>query len=425
MRSMRLVLALALAVGTLEAAPSGNWPQWRGPMRDGVSTETGLLATWPQGGPKLLWSATGLGSGFSTVAISGGRILTTGDRPDGQYIVAISEDTGKELWSTRIGGRHDDADGLGGARSTPTISGDLAYVTTTDGALHAVEAATGKIRWTRHLERDFGGRMMSGWRWSESPLVDGNNVIVTPGAAKAGLVALDKTTGKDVWRSTLPRFGSAGTDGAGYSSIVISNGGGVKQYVQLIGRGVVSVRASDGWFMWGYNKVANDIANIPTPVVQGNFVFTSTSYDAGSALLELSAAPEGRVTAAQKYFIDPGDFQNHHGGLVLVNGYLYGGHGRNNGFPVCIEMSTGKMMWDKRRGAGTGSAAVTAAEGRLYFRYQDGTMVLIEATPTAYKEAGRFTIPNVRSYSWAHPVIAGGRLYLREQDALHVYDIKR
>lgn len=422
-----IVLVVAASARPLSrgAAVGGNWPQWRGPQRDGVSNETGLLQAWPQGGPKLLWSAKGMGGGFSTLAIAGGRILSTGDRSDGQYIVAVSEDTGAPLWATRIGSTHDNSDGLGGARSTPTIDGDLAFVTTTDGGLFAIEVATGKPRWNRNLERDFGGRMMSGWRWAESPLVDGDRVVVTPGAAKAGIVALDKLTGKDIWRATIPRIGSEGTDGAGYSSIVISNGGGVKQYVQLMGRGVVSVRASDGWFLWGHNRVANNVANVSTPIAQGNFIFASTSYGTGAVALELSPAPEGRVNATQKYFLSGSDFQSHHGGLVLLNGYVYGGHGQNNGFPVCIELATGKMMWDRRRGPGSGSASVTAADGHLYFRYQDGTMVLLEASPTAYKETGRFTIPNVRAYSWSHPVIAAGRLYLREQDTLNVYDIKR
>jgi outer membrane protein assembly factor BamB len=406
-------------------AAGGLWPQWRGPQRDGVSTETGLLASWPAGGPPKLWTASGLGAGFSSLAIANGRIFTMGDRSDGQYIVALDEQTGKPLWATRVGQRHDDPDGLGGARATPTVDGDLLYTTTTDGDLYALETATGKMRWKKSLPNDFGGRMMSQWRWAESPLVDGDRVVVTPGGSKTSMIALDKKTGAGIWFTTVPRLGSEGSDGAGYSSIVISNGGGVKQYIQLMGRGVVSIRASDGWYMWGYNRVANNIANISTPVVSGNYVFASTSYDAGSALLEIAAAPEGRVTARQKYFISPGQFQNHHGGVVLLGGYLYGGHGRSNGVPVCIELSTGKLMWPRARGAGSGSAAVTAADGHIYFRYQDGTMALVEASPAEYKETGRFTIPDVHAFSWSHPVITGGRLYLREQDALHVYNIKK
>ncbi len=219
----------------------------------------------------------------------------------------------------------------------------------------ALDTATGKERWRRSLSRDFGGQMMSQWTVRESPLVDGDRVVVTPGGSRAGIVALDKATGEDIWRATIPRVGSKGADGAGYSSIVISNGGGVKQYVQLMGRGVVGVRACDGVFLWGNNEVANDIANISTPVVKDNFVFASTSYDTGSVLARAGArGATAGVTATQKYFLDPGRFQSHHGGVVLVGEYLYGGHGQSHGFPVCIELATGKLMWPRVRGAGTG-----------------------------------------------------------------------
>ena len=267
--------------------------------------------------------------------------------------------------------------------------------------------------------------MMSGWNWAESPLVDGDRVVVTPGGPRAGIVAMDKKTGAELWRAPIPRIGSNGADGAGYSSIVISNGGGVKQYVQLMGRGLVGLRASDGWFMWGNNNVANDIANISTPVVKDNYVFASSSYNTGSVMVEISAAPEGRTTATQKYFLNGGTFQNHHGGFVLIGNYVYGGHGQSRGVPVCIELVTGKMMWQPTRNAGEGSAAVLAADGHLYFRYQNGMMVLIDATPQGYHETGSFQIPGVSHPSWSHPVVAAGRLYLREQDAMYVYNVKK
>jgi len=199
----------------------------------------------------------------------------------------------------------------------------------------------------------------------------------------------------------------------------------VKQYVQMMGRGLVGVRASDGVYLWGNNSIANPTANISTPVVRDNFVFASTSYGAGSVLVELAPAAAGRVSATEKYVLAGNTFQNHHGGFVLIGNYIYGGHGQNGGLPVCIELATGKMMWQPTRNGGTGSAAVLAADGHLYFRYENGVMKLIEATPTGYKETGSFDIPNVSQPSWSHPVIAAKRLYLREQDALHVYDVKR
>ena len=419
-----ILCLLALLVSpSLALREAGNWPQWRGPQRDGISRETGLMASWPQSGPPKVWTANGLGAGFSSVAVVGGRIYTMGDRRDGQYVIALSEDSGKELWATRVGGRHDDE--FAGPRGTPTVDGELLYVVDTDGDVVSLETATGRERWRRSMPRDFGGRMMSQWMFSESPLVDGDRVLVTPGSRQAAMVALDKRTGKDIWRASLSNFGSQGADGAGYSSIVISNGGGVKQYIQLMGRGVVSVRASDGWVMWGYNRVANNIANISTPLVKDNYVFASTGYDTGSALLEISPDAEGRTKVTEKYFLQAGTLQNHHGGFVLIDGVAYGGHGQSNGFPVALELATGRMLWERTRGAGSGSAAVTAADGHLYFRYQDGTMALIAANPKQYQLKSSFTIPNVRNPSWSHPVIAGGRLYLREQDALHAYNIKR
>ena len=412
--------ALAIAA----AAPAGGWPGWRGPNRDGLSTETGLLKTWPANGPALAWKATGLGTGFSSVSVADGRVFTMGDVEGGQDVIALSATDGKKLWSSKVGAPW--VDQYGGPRGTPTVDGDLVYAIGTEGHLVALEAATGKERWRKHLPTDFGGRMMSMWTWSESPLVDGDRVIVTPGGSGALLVALDKRTGKEIWRTTTLDLGPKGKDGAAYSSIVISNGGGVKQYVQLTGRGLVGVRASDGKLLWNYNKVANDVANIPTPVVKGDLVFTSTGYQTGAALLKLAAAGGG-VTATEVYFLDGKTFQNHHGGMILVGDHIYAGHGHNRGNPIAIELATGKIAWGgaELKNAGTGSAAVAYADGNLYFRYQNGTMILIEATPAGYAEKGSFAIPNVREPSWPHPVITGGRLYVREQDALLVYDVKR
>jgi outer membrane protein assembly factor BamB len=371
-----------------------------------------------------VWKATGAGAGFSSVAVSGGRVITLGDRDGAQAVIAFDEADGKPLWTAKVGPPWNDP--MGGPRGTPTVSEGLVYAIGTEGDLVCVEAATGKERWRKSLVGDFGGSMMSGWRFSESPLVDGDRVIVTPGARGAALVALDKRTGKEVWRSAMPDLGPKGKDGAGYSSVVISNAAGVKQYVQLLGRGLVGVRAEDGKVLWGYNRIANDVANISTPVVLGNWVFASTGYQTGSAFLELTKEARGDgLHVNEVYFLEPKTFQNHHGGFVLVANKVYGGHGHKKGFPICIELTTGKVVWGGDiRNAGQGSAAVAYADGNLYFRYENGVMVLIRATPDGYQEKGSFTIPDVRNPSWSHPVIAGGRLYLREQDALYAYDVK-
>lgn len=408
--------------GGVAAAPrAADWPSWRGPNRDGRSPDTGLLRQWPQGGPRLVMTAKNLGAGFSSVAVTGGRIYTMGDRSGAQHLIALSDSDGREIWSVRIGPVWDDE--YAGPRGTPAVSDGMVYALGTEGDLVAVDAASGRERWRRNFERDFDGRMMSSWKYAESPLVDGDRVIVTPGGREAVMVALDKRTGRDIWRAKMGSFQSRGPEGAGYSSIVISHGGGVKQYVQLTGRGVISVRASDGWFMWGYGRVANGTANISTPIVSGDHVFASTGYGTGAALLKI--AREGdRATVSEVYFLDPGTFQNHHGNMVAAGSHLYAGHGHNRGIPTALELATGNVAWGGNiRNAGTGSAAVTYADGHLYFRYQNGVMMLIEATPEGYREKGSFQIPNVRNPSWSHPVVINGRLYLREQDTLYVYDV--
>jgi outer membrane protein assembly factor BamB len=350
------------------------------------------------------------------------RLYTMGDEGGGQHVFALKREGGALLWKTRVG--EPLVDSRGGARSTPVVDGDRVYAIGSAGDLVCLDAASGKLVWSKNLERDYGGQMMSRWMWSESPLVDGDRLVFTPGAREAALVAVDKKTGREVWRSRVPDLGPAGKDGAGYSSIVISNAAGVKQYVQLLGRGLVGIRASDGAYLWGYNRVANGVANISTPIVRANWVFASTGYQTGSVLLELSRSGDG-VAAKELYFLDSKVLQNHHGGLVLVGNHVYAGHGHNKGFPICVDFVTGKVAWGGDiRNAGNGSAAVMYADGRLYFRYENGIVVLIEASPGGYAEKGSFTIPDVRDPSWAHLAIADGRMYVREQDNLYCYDLR-
>jgi len=408
------------------AGTSSDWPGWRGLHRDGASSETGLLKAWPEGGPPLLWQVHGLGAGFSSLAISGDRIYTMGDRGDGQYVLALNRADGKTVWATRIGAAWTEDDNAPGPRGTPTVDGDSVYAIGTEGEVVALNAGTGEIRWQRSMVRDYNGKMMSDWKFSESPLVDGDKVVFTPGSFGALLAAVDKRTGKDIWRAEGGwRVGSAGSNGAGYSSIVVSEGAGVRQYVQLAGRGLFGIRASDGKILWSYNRVANDVANIPTPVVHGDYVFASTGYGAGSVLVKLEPAADG-VAAKEVYFLDARTFQNHHGGFILLGDYLYGGQGHNNGFPICLEFLRGKVKWggNIRPEGSSGSAAVAYADGHLYFRYQNGVVKLIEASPGGYKETGSFRIPDVHKPSWSHPVVLDGKLYLREQDTLYCYNVR-
>jgi outer membrane protein assembly factor BamB len=434
-------LALSL-LGNGMTASAGSWPSWRGPNRDGISPEKGLLDSWSDQGPPLKWKAKGLGKGYSSVSIDGGRIYTMGaaatpkkggagprkiggrgrgGRGVGStgdcHVIALDLNTGKTIWSTAVA--------KGDPNCTPTIDGDRVYALGRNGELACLDTSDGKLIWTKDLTRDFGGKMMSGWGYSESPLVDGDKLLCTPGAPDAMIVALDKKTGDTIWRGAAPDdLGSNGADGAGYASIVISHGAGVKQYVQLVGRGIVSFRAEDGKFLWNYNRVANQVANIPTPLVEGDYVFASTGYQAGAALLELRKEGDG-VAAKEVYFLPGNKVQNHHGGMVLVGDYVYMGNGHNNGFPLCLELKTGKVMWKGGRGAGTGSAAVLEADGELYFRYQDGVMALVEANPEKYVLKGKFNLATHNGESWPHPVIVDHCLYVRDQDALLCYDIAK
>jgi outer membrane protein assembly factor BamB len=429
---MRIAIAFALLGSALAAIPAiaadaaknnslasagPSWPQWRGPNRDGISSETGLLRSWPEEGPKLVWQVEGMGKGMSSVAVANGKIYTLGQIKGDTNLVAVDQATGKQLWTLPVG--------PGQPNCTPTIDGELAFALGREGDLVCCNAETGKEIWRKNFGKDFGGKMMSGWGYSESPLVDGDRLICTPGAPDAEIMALNKRTGDVIWKSAAPSDwgGTRGKEGAAYSSIVVSNGAGVKQYVQLTGRGIVSVAADDGRVLWTYNKVANGTANIPTPIVIDDYIFCSSGYGTGAALLQLSKEGSG-VVADEKYFLKADEMQNHHGGMVRVGDYIYCGHGHNNGFPWCVEWKTGKRMWPQTRGAGEGSAAVLYADGLLFFRYENGEMALIEADPKEYKLVSHFKLASVKGRSWPHPVIVDGKLYIRDQDSLLCYDVR-
>ncbi len=401
---------------------SSDWPEWRGPSRNNQSTETGLLKDWDKTPPQLLWEAEGMGKGYASLSIANGKIYTSGNGADGQAVVCLDLN-GKVLWTSKFT-EHNPDHSYDGSRTTPTIDGDRLYVVASSGNITCMKTADGTIVWQRDFLKDFGGKLMSGWGFSESPLVDGDMVVCTPGGDEAMMVAFNKMTGKVIWKSAMLPFSKKGKEGAGYSSIVVSEGAGVKQYIQLVGRGVIGVRAKDGKMLWGYDGVTNDVANIPTPLVQGDFVFASTGYGAGAALLELKKKGTG-VEAVEKYFLPANDLQNHHGGMILKDGYVYCGHRHNEGFPICVEMKTGKTIWGGDvRPVGKGSAATTYADGNIIFRYQSGPVALVEATPEGYKLKGSFTPKHASEPCWSHPVVHGGKLYLRDQDKLMCYNLK-
>ncbi len=418
---MTLTGLTLLAWGILAAPNDTNhdWPQWRGPNRDGVCTETGLLATWPDGGPRLLWKVTDLGGGFTTPAIAGGRLFGMSYQGDREVVWALDARTGQRVWTTPIANKGK-AGYNDGPRSTPTVDGNRLYAVGISGDLVCLDVASGKLMWRKNFRKDFNGRMMSGWGFSESPLIDGDRVIVTPGSDQAAMVALDKKTGRLIWRAPVRDCG-----GAGYASVMPAEVGGTRLYLTWFGSGLIAVRARDGKFLWKYDRAANTTANIPTPIVKDEYIFCSTAYGAGSALLKLVAGPDGTINVEEQYFLNSKDIQNHHGGMVLVGDYVYLGHGHNNGFPRCVELKTGKQVWSEDRGPGKGSAAVLFADGKLYFRYQNGVMALIDAKPDECEVISTFELPEQSGRpSWPHPVIANGRLYIRDQGVLLCFNLR-
>ncbi|HLN26465.1 MAG TPA: PQQ-binding-like beta-propeller repeat protein, partial [Gemmataceae bacterium] len=278
--------------------------------------------------------------------------------------------------------------------------------------LVCLEVATGKTHWHKNLQRDFGGRMMSGWGYSESPLVDGDKLIVTPGGSKATLVALDKKNGDALWSAHVPQG-----DGAAYSSVIVGAVGSQREYIQFLGKGVVGVSAEDGKFLWRYDRPANGTANCSTPIFHDNAVFAASGYGTGGGLARLSL-DGSQAKAQQVYFTQ--HMKNHHGGMVLVDGYVYGS---DEGLLACIEFKTGKVMWEDRH---PGKGSIAYADGHLYYRNEGGPVVLIKADPHKYVEKGRFNQPDRSgSSAWPHPVIANGRLYIHDQDVLLCYDVKK
>jgi outer membrane protein assembly factor BamB len=398
----------------LAAAGKAEWPHWRGPNRDAVSTETGLLKEWPADGPPLAWRAEKLGNGYSTVAIVGGKIYTMGGSGSmGQAVIALDRATGKRLWAAKV------SSSGGKTQSTPVFNDGLVYALSTDAELACFDAATGRDVWRKNLQRDLGGGRTPTWKFAESPYIDGDRLICTPGGEDSLLAALEKKTGKVIWQCALPDSLRGRGAHAQYATVTATEAGGVRQYVTLIKNlGLVGVAAKDGRFLWNYRRINNGTANIATAVAQGEYVFCSTAYNTGAALLKLSGAG-----AEEAYFLGGRTFQNHHGGFLRIGEHIYGGHGHGAGNPTCIEMRTGKVLWQQSQPGG-GSGAVVAADGHLYFLYQKGQVALIEARPDGYKLKGLFELPRQGGPAWAHPVVCGGKLYLRWADKLFCYDVK-
>jgi len=397
------------------------WPSFRGVGRTATSPDTGLLTKWPEEGPKLLWEVTGAGAGYSSLAIVGGRIYTLGDGPttaedEDEYLLCFDQADGKPLWKTKLGPAWTEGKPTWhNARSTPTVDGDRVYVLTPHAALVCCDTS-GKELWRKDLLEDFAGKKADGWGYSESVTIDGDKLLCTPGGETNTMVALDKKTGDTLW--TTAREGDRG---AGHASIVVSEIGGTRVYVQSTGNGPMGVRASDGKLLWTYD-IDKTTAVIPTPLIRGDLVFFTAGYGRGGALLKQVPAEGGEVTMEEVYPLNKA-LSDKHGGVVLVGDHVYG-DSEDQGIPFCAELMTGKVAW-KGRGTGRNSASMAAADGHLYVRYADGTMTLVKASPEAFEEVGSFKTPGSGEMpSWSHPVILEGKLYLREGDKLLCYELR-
>jgi len=418
-----LTLGLCVLFATLAArAPvvgkpgPFDWPQWQGPERTAVSHETKLLQTWPKGGPKLAWEVKGLGEGYSTPTVAAGRIFSMGNRRNTEYLMALDEKDGTELWATGLGRVRSNGGGYEGPRCSPTVDGDLVYALGLNGDLICVRAATGKEVWRRNLQdKDLAGSV-GGWGYSESPLIDGDKVICTPGGKTATLAALNKKNGETIWKAVTVSPAVPEGDSAHYASSIAVTVDGRRQYIQFLSLGVVGL-SGDGAVLWRYHAPHNGTANCSTPLFADNHVFAASGYGTGGGLVHLIKKGD-KYKAEEVYFTK--SMKNQHGGMVLLQDHIYGS---DEEFLTCLDFKTGKKAWAERQG---GKGSIAFADGRLYYRNEDGPILLVEATPEKYIEHGRFEQPRKSGHNtWPHPVIANGKLYIRDQDFLFCYDVKR
>jgi outer membrane protein assembly factor BamB len=415
-RSTLSVLILSFA----SLAAADDWPQWRGPKRDGRSAETGLLSEWPEGGLKWAWKSEDAGLGYSAVSVADGRVYLQGHHPNltrsgfgEEKTIALDEESGRTLWMSHAPqgpwryarGRR----GKGG-RSTPTVDGEVLYTLDPGGALAAFEAETGRIRWSRHAVDDLQAHKVPDWDFSESPLIDGDRIFISTGSTHGSVVALDKHNGQVLWRSEDLE------DGASYSSPIIAEIGGARQLVLFTDIRLVGLSAEDGKLLWYYTGSANNHANVATPIAVGGKIFSASDYGAGGALIE--PKKDGKDWEVKELWFNR-LLTSPHDGAVLVDGHFYG-FGKCE--LVCVDLKTGETDWTHKTG---GSGTLTYADGHLYCLTEKGELSLVEANPNEYVEKGRFTIPLTSRPTWAHPVVANGRLYVRNQNLLFAYDVTR
>lgn len=436
MKYVSSILLLFMFIVTFFAARSHalDWTQWQGPDRNAMSKETGLLKEWEEGGPPLAWKISDIGTGYSAPSIADGRIFGISNRNGNEVVWVLSEPDGKELWAIPLGPAQTEGmpQGIEGAGCTPTVDGEMLYILSYGGELACMKVSDGAIVWKKNLTKDFDG-ILPTWRYNESPLIDGDKLICTPGGEDATIAALNKLTGETIWKSQIfknPNSGGGGrggfrTSGASYSSAIAVEFGGIRQYIQFISNTVVGIAADDGKLLWRYDNPANKMGiNCSTPIYTDGQVIAASAYSAGGGMAKLSKDGDG-IKAEEVWFSK--DIENHHGGMIVYDGCLYGANGGNGGgYLVCLDLITGKVLWNQRDNRGVRKGSVAMADGRIYYRTEDeGTMILIEPNRNEYVEKGRFEQPDrTRQPAWTHPVIANGKLYVRDQNTLYCYDVK-
>jgi outer membrane protein assembly factor BamB len=427
------LLGLAASVALVGVVPSSgaDWPGWGGPDRTNVSKEKGLLAKWPKDGPKLAWTFKKAGQGYSSFAVVGGVLYTMGCRDQDEYVIAI-DDKGKEKWATKIAKVFDFKGNQWsrGPNGAPSVAGDLVFALGSQGELVALKKADGTVAWRKNLPKELaaevnpvgGGPAKMGWGYSWSPLVDGERLICVPGGPKGLFAALEAKSGKVLWRSTdVP-------DQATYSSPVVTTVGGVRQYVQVVQDGAVGVSAKDGALLWRYKRAGDyDDVVCPTPICHGDHVYVSVGYNGGGVLLKL--APDGKKFKASPVY-EEREIGNKQGGVVRIGKHVYG-YNEDRAW-VCQELATGKVKWGNKRPPRTAlkAGAITAADNKIFIQEDTGVVGMIAASPKGYEELGRFKLPeesNLRKPSgkvWTYPVVADGKLYLRDQEYIFCYEVK-
>ena len=403
-------LVLLLALFIVDRSQAEDWPGWRGRDRTDVSRETGLLKSWPEGGPARVWLSKKCGVGYSGFAVVGDNAYTMGGYANDERLICLDAQTGEIRWRTIMTDTVLENGWGDGPRGTPTVDGDHVYALAGEGTLVCAKADTGDLVWKVKMQ-DLGGKVPN-WGYTESVLVDGDHVICTPGGNQGALVALNKMTGETIWQS------QDFTDRADYASVIVAEHNGVRQYIQLTQKTLVGVAAEDGRVLWSYPWPGRT-AVVPTPIFRDGQVYIACGYGVGCGLVKLTGDSAEEVYENKV-------MKNHHGGVILVGDHLYG-YSDGAGW-VCQDFASGEQVWAEKNAFGKG--AVGCAEGLLYcVDERNGEVALVAASPEGWSEKGRFKLDpqsefrSPRGKIWTHPTIANGKLYLRDQEIVYCFDI--